>query len=874
MTETGQIPSADHVHQIEEYTKVHSDYEAYAKVLKRVFEAACRITLPEALVQSRAKTVSSFAEKVVRKFPKYTDAVRQFTDLCGARVIVQTSEQVMAVRSFIEDNFVIVESDDKGLLLSTDKFGYRDMHYIVQLKADRRTALGISASEAEDIADHKAEIQVRTWLQHAWADTLHDRIYKNKLSVSSGIVRTGALLAALMEEGDRIFNQLAEDLDGMIVNYTAFATREKVEQEIVIQELIIKNEPTDDKKPALALNLARLRAAQGDHPKVVDLLDPHSKIDDVAFRQQDRPLTPAARSTGHQDANRFELLLTLGYSRCRMYRGLPTSEGYKRGVDELQEAVRLCDQDTVEFVPHLRRRQGLRARALSRLAWALDAIPSESRLAREYYYRAHDQEPSNPYYLAGMLGFEMRVTHMRGLPDTMRATIREAIATCRQHALSGIELPWAYFTAARLNLFMGNGYEAMGEYALGVRYCLAGSYSVPADTVAEEVEWLGRLHYGYDVPPNILDAIDLLKLGQLIASRAKPAEPNPAIKHPHLILAGGAGSMDEQLRPKIQAILENGLRPFGGIIISGGTNSGVPGCLGDVASEMKRRKQKGFDLVGYTPARLPRGVLLHDGYDRIVELDDDFSPRQVLGYWSEILGAGVNPTDVLLLGFGGGPLSAIEYRIALGLGAAVGVVSETGGSADALLKDPLWSAWPNLYPLPFDPATIRAFIVPSDRAIDPAVREKMGESFHREYVKNSTSRLPENMKPWPKLKPTYRRANLEQASYAVEILQTAGFVVSKAIDVPTVFSDFTSKEVEQMAEMEHGRWNIDRLRDAWRFGKVRDNERKLHDCLVPWDQLPEDIKQYDRQAVMAFPRILAEAGMRVEREADSEQGHA
>ena len=82
-----------------------------------------------------------------------------------------------------------------------------------------------------------------TWVQHAWADTLHDRMYKNKLKISSDIVRTGALLAALMEEGDRTFNQMANELDGLIANYTAFASAEEVEKEIDIQKLILDNEP-------------------------------------------------------------------------------------------------------------------------------------------------------------------------------------------------------------------------------------------------------------------------------------------------------------------------------------------------------------------------------------------------------------------------------------------------------------------------------------------------------------------------------------------------------------------------------------------------------------------------------------------------------
>jgi len=72
-------------------------------------------------------------------------------------------------------------------------------------------------------------------------------------------------------------------------------------------------------------------------------------------------------------------------------------------------------------------------------------------------------------------------------------------------------------------------------------------------------------------------------------------------------------------------------------------------------------------------------------------------------------------------------------------------------------------------------------------------------------------------------------------------------------------------EVERMAELEHGRWNVERLRDGWRYGKTRDDSRKIHDCLVPWTALPDEIKKYDRNAVRAFPEILAKAKLEVRR---------
>ena len=75
------------------------------------------------------------------------------------------------------------------------------MHYIVQFRADKCGVLGITKEEFDQIGDAKAELQVRTWLQHAWADTLHDRVYKCPLKLPTEVKRSGNLLAALMEGG-------------------------------------------------------------------------------------------------------------------------------------------------------------------------------------------------------------------------------------------------------------------------------------------------------------------------------------------------------------------------------------------------------------------------------------------------------------------------------------------------------------------------------------------------------------------------------------------------------------------------------------------------------------------------------------------------
>jgi hypothetical protein len=47
------------------------------------------------------------------------------------------------------------------------------------------------------------------------------------------------------------------------------------------------------------------------------------------------------------------------------------------------------------------------------------------------------------------------------------------------------------------------------------------------------------------------------------------------------------------------------------------------------------------------------------------------------------------------------------------------------------------------------------------------------------------------------------------------------------------------------------------LREGWRFGTIRDNAKKIHNCLVSWAKLPDDIREYGRNSIRAIPSILA-----------------
>ena len=96
--------------------------------------------------------------------------------LYGARLITYFADEVEHLASLVETEFEIdrVNSVDKRQTQEPDRFGYLSVHYIAELK-DTRTSL----PEYRRFKGVKFEVQVRSILQHTWAEIEHDLQYKN-----------------------------------------------------------------------------------------------------------------------------------------------------------------------------------------------------------------------------------------------------------------------------------------------------------------------------------------------------------------------------------------------------------------------------------------------------------------------------------------------------------------------------------------------------------------------------------------------------------------------------------------------------------------------------------------------------------------------
>ena len=70
---------------------------------------------------------------------------------------------------------------------------------------------------------------------------------------------------------------------------------------------------------------------------------------------------------------------------------------------------------------------------------------------------------------------------------------------------------------------------------------------------------------------------------------------------------------------------------------------------------------------------------------------------------------------------------------------------------------------------------------------------------------------------------------------------------------------------EQIARNVHENWSAARLAEGWTYGTVRDDEKKTTPCLIPYDELPESEREYDRITAMQTLKMIVALGYTIEK---------
>ncbi len=655
--------------QIKEFVEVLPRYVRYANILERILRSACKKYSPLAIIQTRPKSIASFGEKAIRKKHKYDHPVVQLTDLCGGRVITTTVDQVKMISNFVEEHFDVDWDNtvDVSQRHATAEFGYRSIHYIISLKKGVFPNRIVPIEIPEEIFGLKAELQVRTTLEHAWADFYHDTNYKGDFKIPDKWDRELYSIAAVLEGVDKSFSRIDSNLKRYGASYGSFMSKKEMTHQIKKLETVQRYDP---KNIGLAIKIGKLAIELEDWNKAIEVLS--------KFKDTDHP----------------SILRDLGVALCKLYKKDKTNKKFLEGQQYLEKASNPPNIDTD---------------AISSLAGSWKGL--DDKRSKELYLKAFEMDPSDPYPLGNYIELEIAEKMDTSFLAMLKPTIQGAIERSQDQIDVNMNLPWAYYDMAKFYLFLYKPQESLPLLAKAVKV------SKSTWEIETSLRSLERLEPVKDKLPgyNLVRALLVLALYSrtrneelLLGCNLKPKRFEKSLQI--VVVAGGCDAVIEEMMEGYRGFLNSSFEGFNGLIISGGTTSGISGLVGEISN----RYGDSIKTVGYIPKVLSHDIEVDKRYDEIRETDhDEFSFLEPIQYWMDIISSGIPPDQVKVLGINGGQIASFEYKLALSLGAKVGIIQDSGGEAQKIINDPEWCESGNLVTLTPDDKIGSEFIMNS-----------------------------------------------------------------------------------------------------------------------------------------------------------------
>jgi putative GTP pyrophosphokinase len=192
----------------DEYTALLPCYIAALEV----FQARLRTALADSEVhftmKYRVKTFDSYYGNLLKRktHERRTGEAIPIHDIIGTRVVCPFLDDVEVVELYLRDAFAVREVERKGAGRAFSEFGYSSTHLLLEIPADIRDLF-------PDLNLKIAEVQVRTFLQDAWAEVEHELIYKNSNNITpmdEPLRRKLAALNANLSLSDDIFQEIRD----------------------------------------------------------------------------------------------------------------------------------------------------------------------------------------------------------------------------------------------------------------------------------------------------------------------------------------------------------------------------------------------------------------------------------------------------------------------------------------------------------------------------------------------------------------------------------------------------------------------------------------------------------------------------------------
>ncbi|ABD10545.1 RyR domain protein [Frankia sp. CcI156] len=158
---------------------------------------------------------------------------------------------------------------------------------------------------------------------------------------------------------------------------------------------------------------------------------------------------------------------------------------------------------------------------------------------------------------------------------------------------------------------------------------------------------------------------------------------------------------------------------------------------------------------------------------------------------------------------------------------------------------------------------------------DGELVEQLARAIHDRYLEHELGKRHAagsrpGLRPWAELSEALREANRDQAVHYETVLRNRGWVCTPAEqDVDPAVDPFSlsAAEVEELARAEHDRWRQHKERQGYSYGPVREDlgPDKRHPSMVDWEELTEEDRDRDRDAIRNMPAVLARADLCITR---------
>jgi ppGpp synthetase/RelA/SpoT-type nucleotidyltranferase len=189
-------------------------YDSICENIEKLLTVLLRdAKIPIHQITNRTKSKDSLIKKIDIKSSKYSN-IAEITDIAGVRIITYLESDVDRVAKIVENEFMIdTENSVDKRNLNVDQFGYKSLHYVVEFSKER-----LKLSENKKFNNIKVEIQIRSILQHAWAEIEHDLGYKGEISIPADFKRAFNRISALLESADIEFDRLKREIHQYEIN--------------------------------------------------------------------------------------------------------------------------------------------------------------------------------------------------------------------------------------------------------------------------------------------------------------------------------------------------------------------------------------------------------------------------------------------------------------------------------------------------------------------------------------------------------------------------------------------------------------------------------------------------------------------------------